>query len=77
MFLHELKKIVMIEGMSCSHCAKKVEESLKNIENVKKVKVDLKNKTATIIYKKELSELLIKNKIEELGYRVIKFEEEI
>ena len=48
MFHKKIKKIVTIEGMMCSHCKNKVESSLKELENVTKVKVNLANKTAEI-----------------------------
>ena len=57
------KIIVNIEGMSCNHCAKRVEDGLKALDNVKSVKVNLEKKNATITYKNE-----IKNVINELGY---------
>ncbi len=65
------KKIIKIEGMSCIHCSKKVEDVLKSIQNIKKVKVDLKNKEAVISFKENIDNELIKEKIETLGYKVI------
>ena len=43
MFGKEIKKIISIEGMSCKHCASKVEKALKEMKKKKKVKVDLEN----------------------------------
>ena len=63
------KIIVNIEGMSCSHCAKRVEEGLKKIENVKSVKVNLDKKNATVIYKNEIDVDDIKKSIEELDFK--------
>lgn len=48
MFNKKIKKVVTIEGMMCEHCKNKVETSLSSINNVSKVKVNLKDKTATI-----------------------------
>ncbi len=60
---------IKINGMKCSHCAKKVEENLKKIENIKNVKVDLCKGTVTISFKNEnilLKE--IEKTINNLGY---------
>lgn len=62
------KIIVNIEGMSCNHCAKRVEDGLKALDNVKSVKVNLEKKNATITYKNEINTDEIKNVINELGY---------
>ena len=43
-----LKKRAIIEGMSCNHCVKRVENALKELEGVQDVKVNLKKKTADI-----------------------------
>ena len=74
MFNKKNKKKVIIEGMMCSHCADKVEKSLMTLENVSKVKVDLKDKSATIFYDQSLNDDDIKNKIAELEYKVITIE---
>ena len=70
MFSKKFKTIVYIEGMSCSHCVKRVEDALKEIDGVSKVKVDLKEKSAMIISSKEISKNMIKDKIEEVDYSI-------
>ena len=65
------KLTINIDGMSCNHCAKKVEDSLKEIDNVKNVKVNLNKKNATITYKDNIDINDIKNKIEKLEYKYI------
>ncbi len=67
-------KTVKIEGMSCMHCVKKVEEALKRIKGVKEVTVNLDAKRALIIAKQEIEETQIKNIIEEIGYEVVEIE---
>ena len=69
------KTVVTIEGMSCNHCKNKVEFTLQTIENVNKVKVDLKSKQAIISSKTEIDKNNIKNIVEELGYKVIDIKE--
>lgn len=70
MFGKEIKKTISIEGMSCKHCASKVEKALKEMQETKKVKVDLENKKAEVILKTEVENEKFKNVIEELGYTV-------
>lgn len=70
-----VKKVIYIEGMSCAHCQKRVEEALKKQREVKDVKVDLKEKKAEVILNSNLSDNLLKKFIEDLGYEVIKIRE--
>ncbi len=65
------KITVRIDGMNCEHCAKKIKDNLEKIENVKSVKVNLKDKNATIKYKKNINHLEVKNIIESLDYKYI------
>ena len=57
--------------MSCSHCAKKVSDSLSSIKDISKVKVDVQEKQATITVIKDIEDKLLKETIENLGYKVI------
>ena len=41
MFGNKIIKTILIEGMSCGHCSKRVEEALKAIKGVKSVSVSL------------------------------------
>ena len=75
MFGSKLTKTIYIEGMSCSHCQRKVEEALKKQREVKEVKVDLANKKAELILNRDLRDDDIKEIIEDLGYEVRKIEE--
>ena len=74
MFHKKIKKIVTIEGMMCNHCKNKVECSLKELENVTKVKVNLANKTAEIYSNEVISDEDIKKTITNLGYQVTSIE---
>ena len=76
MFNKKIKKVVTIEGMMCEHCKNKVETSLSSINNVSKVKVNLKNKTATIYSTKSISNDDIKNSISKLDYKIINIGED-
>ena len=70
MFFKRKKKVIHIEGMTCDHCVKKVEDALEKLADVIKVKIDLKKKLATITYENTLDEIQIQNIIEQLGYTV-------
>ena len=71
MFDKKIKKVITIEGMMCSHCQMKVEKSLLELNGVSKVKVNLKNKTATIYSTKIINNDDIKKIITKLDYKVI------
>lgn len=66
-----ITKTIKVEGMSCGHCAKKVETALKEIKEVKSVKVILEEKKAEVVLKNEIDDTVLKNVIEDLGYQVI------
>lgn len=74
MFHKKKRKIIQIEGMHCIHCAKKVEEALQSLEEIKKVKVNLKTQEALIQFDQDIDEKKIKEKIESLGYHVIQIQ---
>lgn len=70
-----MKKLVSIEGMSCGHCVRHVEEALKELAGVAGVVVDLKGKNAVVEMNQELSDDQIKGAIEEAGYDVVGIKE--
>lgn len=65
-----MKKQISIEGMSCGHCVKHVEEALKEI-GASKVEVNLQGKYAVAEADSEIGDSKIKAAIEEAGYDVI------
>lgn len=71
MFNKKVKQVINVDGMSCSHCAKKVENSLKEIDGVIKVRVNLEKKEVIITSKTELSLDLLREKINSLGYKFL------
>lgn len=68
---NKITKIIEIEGMSCGHCSKKVETALKDLKEVKSVNVSLEEKKAEVILKQEVDNDVLKNTVEELGYKVV------
>lgn len=57
--------------MSCSHCAKRVENSLKEVDGVLKVSVNLDKKEVIITFNFEIDTSLLRKKIEDLGYKYL------
>ena len=65
LFGKKITTVVTVDGMHCGHCSAKVEEALKAIEGVKKVKANLETKAVTIISKIELDSDVIKTVVAE------------
>lgn len=71
MFGNKIEKTIKIEGMSCMHCVKKVEQALKDIPEIKSAKVDLEEKTAKILLKREIENSIIEKVVQEAGFKVV------
>lgn len=64
---------LQIIGMSCAACATRVEKGIKGLPGVEAVHVNLAAETASLLYdEKQLRLQEVADKIEELGYQVIK-----
>lgn len=65
------KTTLHVQGMSCAHCVKSVEETVENLAGVKSVKVALDNGTVDVEFDpSETAIETIKTAIEEQGYDV-------
>ena len=71
MFGNKITKTVFIEGMSCGHCSKRVEEALKSVKGVKSVVVSLEEKKAEVVLKTDVDNEVLKVAIEDIGFKVI------
>lgn len=69
-----MKKILKIEGMTCSHCQARVEIALNGISGVN-AKVDLKKKAAVVSFDSDVSDAVFKDAVTEAGYEVVSIEE--
>lgn len=67
-----MKKVVWINGMSCQHCAKRVENALMRFGQVKAVNVNLPNKNAELDLTAEADDSEIRRAVEDLGFDVIR-----
>ena len=65
-----MKKKINIEGMSCMHCVKHVEEALKEVAGVIKVTVDLNGKNAVVELDGDVQDSQLSEVIQEAGYDV-------
>ena len=69
MFGNKIIKTIFIEGMSCGHCSKRVEDTLKSLDGVKSV--SLEEKKAEVVLKKDISNEILKSSIEDIGFEVM------
>ena len=63
-----MKKTLSVEGMKCDHCRSSVEKALSCIPGVKKVKVDLKSKKATVESKEDIAETILIEAVKAAGF---------
>lgn len=60
-----MEKNIYIKDMNCKHCVKRIEEGLKPLK-LKKLKIDLKNKSIKFLSNNNLEDVL--NKLIEINY---------
>ncbi len=63
-------KIMKIKGMTCEHCVNNVTNAINKVPGAS-AKVSLKNNEAVISYDRELSNIELRNAVEEAGYKVV------
>ena len=64
--------ILIINGMMCGGCENRVKNAIKNIEGVENVTADHNTGKVIVISNNELSEEIIKEALEDIGYEVVK-----
>ncbi|MBO5004232.1 MAG: heavy-metal-associated domain-containing protein [Clostridia bacterium] len=62
--------IIKVEGMVCSGCENRVQNALKTIEGIENVIANHINGTVTITSKNEVTIATMKEKIEDIGFKV-------
>jgi len=65
-----MKKVMLVEGMSCNHCVMAVTKALKEVNGVSNVNVDLGSKKVEI-EGENLNDAKLKEAVEEAGYDVV------
>lgn len=68
----KMKKVIVIEGMACIHCANRVKDALIRMNGVESAEINLEDKTATVVLTEELPDEEFKTVIEKSGYNFIK-----
>jgi len=59
-----------IEGMTCGHCVKSVEEALGSLDGVTSVQVSLEDRRAVVTSEDELDTATVRRAVEEAGYQL-------
>ena len=66
------KVVIQVEGMSCNHCKMAVENALRGLPGVDSAAVDLKKKTASVVYDEARCGVpAMKAALEEEGYSAL------
>lgn len=65
-----MKKVLIVEGMMCSHCENRVKTLLESTDGVKNAEVSHKNGTAIVTLSKNIPEDILISVIENAGYKV-------
>ena len=63
---------LIVNGMMCGGCENRVKNAIKNIEGVKNVTADYNTGKVIAISNNEVSEEIIKETLEDIGYEVVK-----
>ena len=65
-----MRKVLLVEGMSCGHCEKAVKGAVGGLSEVSSVEVDLSTKKVTV-EGENLQEASLVEAIEDAGYDVV------
>jgi Copper chaperone len=65
-----MKITLKIKGMHCEHCKMRIEQALLGLSGVSKADASLTWKKATLETDKDISDVLLKDTINELGFEV-------
>ncbi len=65
-----MRKTIIIDGMSCQHCAARIEKALNALPDVKAA-VDLSAKKAEVIFDGELPDEVLSETVLALGFDVV------
>lgn len=72
MLFKKFELSLTVDGMHCMKCVARITEALKKIGSVKKVNIDINEKSVKVISSSELDASLVANTIEALGFSVVK-----
>jgi len=69
-----MKKVIVIDGMSCAHCQAKAEQALNAIDGVE-AKVNLKKKQAVVNLTADVQDRTFRDALREEGFAVVSIAE--
>lgn len=67
----KMKKVLSIEGMVCGNCVKHVYKALMEISGIQDAVVELESKTAQVQMNQPVSDVVLRNAIEDAGYQLV------
>ncbi len=65
------KKVMVIDGMMCTHCTGRVQKVLEGLDGVNAVTMSLEDKTATVEMNAEVSDEVLATAVTDAGYTVV------
>lgn len=63
-----MTKQYIVEGMTCMHCKMRVETAIKNVAGVKKVDINLSNKSVVVETNKDIADQVFADVVLQAGY---------
>lgn len=63
---------IKVNGMMCAGCENRVQNALKTIDGIEEVKADHNTGLVTVTSKEEVSKNSMEEKIEDIGFQVVK-----
>ena len=66
-----MTKILIIEGMMCSHCTGRVQKALSALEGVSAVEMNLDEKFAAVTLSADVSDDVLTAAVTRAGYKVL------
>lgn len=66
---------IKVNGMVCGGCENRVKNALTTIEGIEKVEASYQKGEVTIFAKEEISKSVMEEKIEDIGFEVVKEDE--
>ncbi|WP_432662350.1 cation transporter [Wukongibacter baidiensis] len=70
-----MKKMILIEGMSCGHCTGRVERALNELDGVTVESSSVDEKNVIVTLEKEIDEKVIRDTVDDAGYDVVDIKE--
>lgn len=71
-----MTKTLIVEGMMCQHCEAHTKKALEAIDGVESATADHESGKAVVVLSKEVDNSVLKNAVEDAGYKVISVEQE-